>query len=95
MQENKYITWIAHAHLYKNKKVIENYNEEIQILVHPKHPRVCLNLGQENIVEQVAKLPKSIQLYFYSCVWMNFALKDDTDSDFFDRFYIIANFGIL
>ena len=89
MQENKYITWIAHAHLYKNKKVIENYNEEIQILVHPKHPRVCLNLGQENIVEQVAKLPKSIQLYFYSCVWMNFALKDDTDSDFLIDFILL------
>lgn len=81
MKKNKYISWISHSHLYHNKKVVENNNGKIQILVHPKFPTVSLDLMKGNVIEQVIKLPKSTQLYFYSCVWMPFAL-ENVENDF-------------
>lgn len=69
-----YVEWVKHAYEFRDSDEVILQSEKenhISILVHPAHPRVILDRNQD-LIEQIYLLPKSIQLYFFGLVWIGF-----------------------
>ena len=70
----KYVEWIKHAYDFPRDMSVICFTKDtnkVSITAHPHHPVIVLDLD-ENIIEQVYKEPKSLQLYFFGLVWMGF-----------------------
>jgi hypothetical protein len=77
--EKKYYIWTKHYDdlLKLDLPVIEKKTNLVySIIVHPAHPPVLINV-KEDILEQVRKLEKSTQLYFFGLIWMSFLHVDE------------------
>lgn len=78
----KYVEWIKHAYDFPRDMSVISFTKDtnkVSITAHPHHPVIVLDLD-ENIIEQVYKRPKSLQLYFFGLVWIgfcNFEKKDE------------------
>lgn len=72
-QPYDFVEWIKHAYDFPSDLSIitQDNNGLLYITVHIAQPKITLNLN-EDIIEQVYQLPKSLQLYFFGLVWVGF-----------------------
>lgn len=71
-QPSPYVTWIKHLSDYYDKTndgIICVDGDNVTILVHPSRPKVNFNISK-NIYQELDKQDKTLQLYFYSLVWV-------------------------
>ncbi|MCA9766838.1 MAG: heparinase II/III family protein [Carnobacterium sp.] len=70
----KYVEWTKHAYDFPRDMSVISFAKDtskVSITAHPHHPVIILDLDK-NIIEQVYKEPKSLQLYFFGLVWIGF-----------------------